>query len=181
MQAKLAELNRAWAARGMRQIAIGIGVNSGQVNVGNMGSEKRLSWTVMGDNVNLASRLEGMNKQYRTTILIAEGTYAEVMEKFVTREVDKIRVKGKTKPVTIYELLAPIAEAAHYESLLRAYNGALQSYRAADWNAAASKLGEIIATYPLDGPTQVLLQRCLEFMDDPAPAEWDGVYVARSK
>ncbi len=181
MRSRLTELNRAWAARGMREIAVGVGVNSGEVNVGSIGSEKRLSWTVMGDNVNLASRLEGMNKQYRTTILIAEGTYGEVKGQFVAREVDKIRVKGKTKPVTIYELLAPITETASYEPLLHAYNSALESYRAADWNVAARKLGEIMASHPLDGPSQVLLQRCLEFMDDPPPTGWDGVYVAHTK
>ena len=181
MKSKLVELNRDWSARGMRPIAIGVGVNSGEVNVGNIGSEKRLSWTVMGDNVNLASRLEGMNKQYRTAILIAEATYMEVKGQFVSREVDKIRVKGKTKPVTIYELLGPVTAAADYESLVTAYNCALESYRAGDWTSAAGKLGEIIKSYPLDGPAQVLLQRSLEFMDEPPPPGWDGVYVAHAK
>ena len=102
----------------MREIAIGIGVNSGPVNVGNIGSEQRLSWTAMGDNVNLASRLEGMTKQYRTAIIISETTYVQVQHQFVAREVDKIRVKGKNHPVTIYELLGPMAEQKTHESLL---------------------------------------------------------------
>lgn len=181
MKERLVELNSDWERRGMRTIAVGIGVNSGPVNVGNIGSEKRLSWTVMGDNVNLASRLEGMTKQYRTSVLINETTHEQTREQFVAREVDKIRVKGKTHPVTIYELLAPVADKKSYDSLLADYNSAMESYRAADWVEAAGKFGSIMRTLPGDGPTQVLLQRCLEFIDDPPPADWDGVYVAKLK
>ena len=78
-----------------QQISIGIGLNTGPVNVGNMGSDKRLAWTVMGDNVNLASRLEGMTKQYRCRVIISENTYGQVGSQFACRELDKIRVKGK--------------------------------------------------------------------------------------
>ncbi len=181
MRDRLIELNADWGRRGMRQIAIGIGVNSGPVNVGNIGSEKRLSWTVMGDNVNLASRLEGMTKQYRVAVLVNESTHANTNGQFVAREVDKIRVKGKKHPVTIYELLAPVSELKNYEVLLADYNAALESYRAQDWLEAAGRLGNIMSTRPYDGPTQVLLQRCIEFLDDPPPPDWDGVYVAKSK
>ena len=181
MRDRLVELNRDWERRGMRHIAIGLGINSGPVNVGNIGSEKRLSWTVMGDNVNLASRLEGMTKQYRVAVLINETTHEQVQDQFVAREVDKIRVKGKKHPVTVYELLAPVSQLKEYESLLANYNAALESYRACDWIDAAGKFGTIMITRPYDGPTQVLLQRCLEFMDDPPPPDWDGVYIAKSK
>ncbi len=178
---RLAELNRAWTAHGRPEIANGIGLNTGPVNVGNIGSDKRLAWTVMGDNVNLASRLEGMTKEYRVRVIISEYTYAQVSEQFLAREVDKIRVKGKQQPVTIYELLAPLAKRQEYESLLTPFNTALECYRTHDWREAAGKLGQVMALYPYDGPTQVLLQRCLEFMDDPPPADWDGVYVMHSK
>jgi adenylate cyclase len=181
MKDRLRELNSEWERRGMKNIAIGIGVNSGPVNVGNIGSEKRLSWTVMGDNVNLASRLEGMTKQYRTAILINETTHEQTKQQFVAREVDKIRVKGKTRPVTVYELLALAAEHNKYEALLVAYNSALESYRAGDWLEAAGRFGNIMSANPYDGPTQVLLQRCIEFMDDPPASGWDGVYEAKSK
>jgi len=181
MVARLAELNRNLSTRGLHEIAIGIGVNSGPVNVGNMGSEQRLSWTAMGDNVNLASRLEGMTKQYRTAVIISEATYVQVKHQFVAREVDKIRVKGKKHPVTIYELLGPLSELGKYESLLVAYNSALECYRTHNWREAAGKFGPILGNHPHDGPTQVLLQRCLEFMEEPPLDDWDGVYVASSK
>jgi len=181
MKAQLAKLNGQWSARGLREIAIGIGVNSGPANVGNIGSEQRLSWTAMGDNVNLASRLEGMTKQYRTAIIISESTYAQVQYQFIGREVDKIRVKGKKQPVTIYELLGTVAEQKTYESLLNEYNCALESYRRRNWEDAAGRFGLILAARPQDGPTQALLQRCLEFLEEPPPEDWDGVYVMKSK
>ncbi len=178
---RLAKMNREWSARGRPEISIGIGLNTGPVNVGNMGSDKRLAWTVMGDNVNLASRLEGMTKQYRSQIIISESTYAQVSHQFVAREVDKIRVKGKRQPVTIYELLAPVSQRGKYEALLTAYNTALACYRTRDWQEAAGKFGSILATHPYDGPTQVLLQRCMEFMEEPPAADWDGVHEMKSK
>jgi adenylate cyclase len=181
MMAGLAELNRRWAEQGRRQIAIGIGLNTGPVNVGNMGSDKRLAWTVMGDNVNLASRLEGMTKEYRNRVIISEFTHAHVADQFVTREVDRIRVKGKKKPVVIYELVAPISERDAYTALLTQYNAALDVYRTQNWREAAGAFGELLAVYPDDGPTQILLQRCVEFFEEAPEPDWDGVYVMKSK
>jgi adenylate cyclase len=181
MMAGLEELNRKWAEQGRRQIAIGIGLNTGPVNVGNMGSDKRLAWTVMGDNVNLASRLEGMTKEYRNRVIISEFTYAQVADQFVAREVDRIRVKGKKKPVVIYELLAPISESHAYAALLTKYNAALEVYRSQNWREAAGAFGELLAVYPDDGPTQILLQRSVEFLEETPEPDWDGVYVMKSK
>lgn len=178
---RLEELNRQWAEQGRRQIAIGIGLNTGPVNVGNMGSDKRLAWTVMGDNVNLASRLEGMTKEYRNRVIISEFTCAQVVGHFVAREVDRIRVKGKKKPVVIYELLAPISERETYAALLNMYNSALDVYRSQKWQEAAGEFGELLALYPDDGPTQILLQRCIEFIDEAPESDWDGTYVMKSK
>jgi adenylate cyclase len=181
MIASLEELNRKWEKQGGRRIAIGIGLNTGPVNVGNMGSDKRLAWTVMGDNVNLASRLEGMTKQYRSRVIISESTYDQVADQFVGREVDRIRVKGKKKPVVIYELLAPISERDAYAALLTKYNAALDVYRSQNWREATGMFGELLAAYPDDGPTQVLLQRCVEFLEEAPEPNWDGVYVMKSK
>jgi adenylate cyclase len=181
MIASLAKLNQKWVEQGGRPIAIGIGLNTGPVNVGNMGSDKRLAWTVMGDNVNLASRLEGMTKQYRSRIIISESTYDQVADLFVAREVDRIRVKGKKLPVVIYELLAKISEADAYAPLLTKYNAALDVYRSQNWPEATGMFGELLAAYPDDGPTQVLLQRCVEFLEEAPEPDWDGVYVMKSK
>jgi adenylate cyclase len=181
MIASLEELNRKWEKQGGCRIAIGIGLNTGPVNVGNMGSDKRLAWTVMGDNVNLASRLEGMTKQYRSRVIISESTYDQVADQFVGREVDRIRVKGKKKPVVIYELLAPISERDAYAALLTKYNAALDVYRSQNWQEATGMFGELLAAYPDDGPTQVLLQRCVEFLEEAPESDWDGVYVMKSK
>lgn len=181
MMAGLEELNRKWVELGRRPIAIGIGLNTGPVNVGNMGSNKRLAWTVMGDNVNLASRLEGMTKEYRNRVIISESTYNRVSDQFVGREVDRIRVKGKKHPVVIYELVAPISEQQAYATLLAQYNAALDVYRSHNWREATGKFGQILAAYPEDGPTQILLQRCLEFMGEAPDPDWDGVYVMKSK
>lgn len=181
MMGGLEQLNRKWAEQGRRQMAIGIGLNTGPVNVGNMGSDKRLAWTVMGDNVNLASRLEGMTKEYRNRVIISESTYHQVSDKFVGREVDRIRVKGKKQPVVIYELLAPISERQTYAALLAEYNAALDIYRSQKWREAAGAFGMLLASYPDDGPTQILLQRCVEFVEEAPEPDWDGVYVMKTK
>src|SRR6202020_155238 len=125
----LATLNEKLQAAGRQPISIGIGLNTGLVNVGNMGSARRLSWTVMGDNVNLASRLEGITKEYHVQLVISEATYRHVASQFVCRELDKIRVKGKNLPVTIYELMDVAAEKSTYEPLLARFDEAMAAYR----------------------------------------------------
>jgi adenylate cyclase len=177
----LANLNAKWESEGRKPIAIGIGVNTGPVNVGNMGSDRRLAWTVMGDNVNLASRLEGITKEYQTQIVVSENTYRQVASQFVFRELDKIKVKGKHQPVTIYELLDVIAETPKYEALLMEFDHAMEAYRAQDWREAATRFGQMLGTYPEDGPTRLFLQRSLEFLETAPEADWDGVYVMKSK
>jgi adenylate cyclase len=177
----LAQLNAKWKAAGHPPLSIGIGLNTGQVNVGNMGSARRLSWTVMGDNVNLASRLEGITKQYHVQLIISESTYRQVANQFVCRDLDKIRVKGKNLPVNIYELMDVAAEGSKYEKLLALFDNAMKSYRAQNWPEAAERFADILTTFPEDGPTQVFLERALEFSDHAPEGEWDGVYVMKTK
>jgi adenylate cyclase len=177
----LEKLNIRWQAEGRKEIAVGIGLNTGPVNVGNMGSAKRLAWTVMGDNVNLASRLEGMTKQYRSRIVISEGTYQQVAEHFVCRELDRIRVKGKHQPVVVYELMDVETARPKYQALTTRFESAMEAYHARDWRDAAGRFGELLASYPEDGPTQIFLQRALEFMETAPEPDWDGVYVMKSK
>jgi adenylate cyclase len=177
----LAALNAKWHAAGRLPIAIGIGLNTGVVNVGNMGSARRLSWTVMGDNVNLASRLEGITKQYHVQVVISEATYRHVSSQFVCRELDKIRVKGKSQPVNIYELMDVAAERAKYEPLLERFDRAMKSYKDQNWSDAASQFSDVLANFPDDGPSQVFLERAIEFSGNAPEGEWDGVYVMKTK
>lgn len=183
MRTRLSELNLKWEAEGRKPIAIGIGINTDTVCVGNMGSSKRFAWTVMGDGVNLASRLEGQNKEYHSTILIGENTYADVRDQFVCRDLDRIKVKGKTKPVKIYELMGWMKDAAHFQDLLSRWSEAQRAYLSQDWNAAAELFEELIGHYPEDGPSLTFLNRVYERRESqpkPDPA-WDGVFVATSK
>jgi len=105
MMVKLNEMNNVWQNQGKERISIGIGLNTGPMVVGFVGSTSRMDYTLMGDMVNLGARLEGTNKIYNTSIIISEFTYEEVKEHVIARELDLIRVKGKEKPVTIYELI----------------------------------------------------------------------------
>jgi adenylate cyclase len=181
MNRRLDELNRKWRAEGKKEAAMGVGINTGPVNVGNMGSAKRLSWTVMGDNVNLASRLEGLTKEYHIRAILSEGTYVQVKDHFVCREVDKIRVKGKLQPVTIYELLDDAAARPQYADRLERFDHAMQAYRRQDWPQAAAKFADLLAHHPDDGPSQIFLQRALEFQENAPAPDWDGVYDMKTK
>jgi adenylate cyclase len=181
MVRELERLNVKWRNEGRPPIAVGIGLNTGLVNVGNMGSARRLAWTVMGDNVNLASRLEGITKQYHARLVISEATYRQVASQFVCRELDKIKVKGKTQPVNIYELLDVAAERNKYETLLAQFDHAMAAYRDQDWQEASDRFAQVLTAYPDDGPTQAFLERAVEFMEEAPAADWDGVYVMKTK
>jgi adenylate cyclase len=181
MKAGLARLNAKWQAAGRPPISIGIGLNTGLVNVGNMGSARRLSWTVMGDNVNLASRLEGITKAYHVQIVISEATYRQVSSQFVCRELDKIRVKGKNLPVNIFELMDVAAEKSKYEKLLDQFDRAMAEYRSQNWREAAALFTDVLLKFPDDGPSQVFLERAIEFSQSAPEGEWDGVYVMKTK
>jgi len=182
MSARLEELNMKWEAQGRRQLSIGIGLNSGPVNVGNMGSDKRLAWTVMGDHVNLSSRVEGQTKDYHVQIIAAEGTYQQAKDHYVFRDLDKIRVKGKLKPVNIYELLAFGKDSANYADLLTRWNGSVALYRQGKWPEAIEAFEALLHKYPDDGPGHTFLKRCHEKVEEGAPeAEWDAVWVAKTK
>lgn len=177
----LEQLNKKWQEEGRRQIAIGVGLNTGSVNVGNMGSSKRLAWTVMGDNVNLASRLEGLTRLYNVKIVIGEGTWRQVEKDFFCRELDRIRVKGKLQPVNIYELMDVAGAESKYETLLAGFDHAMRTYREQKWSESAILFGRLGEAFPEDGPTQVFLKRAREFAETPPPPGWDGVYVMKSK
>ncbi len=181
MGERLEELNEKWSAEGKQTLQVGIGLNSGPVNVGNMGSVKRLAWTVMGDHVNLASRLEGKTKDYGVRVIISENTYEQVKEAFVTREIDRIKVKGKTQPISIYELMGFIIDQDRHLELINLFASALDAYRRSQWQEATEKFEELLTVYPGDGPSTELLHRCHHFMVEAPEAGWDGVYEMKTK
>ena len=181
MAARLEELNLMWEGQGKKPLSIGIGLNSGPVNVGNMGSQRRFAWTVMGDHVNLASRLEGMTKEYHAQRVVSEFTYALAKDHYVFRELDRIRVKGKLKPVAIYELLGWKKEEAKFADLLKVYESAKYAYQHQRWDEAIQQFEAVLAKYPHDGGSELLMQRCLEFRRNAPASDWDGVYVMTTK
>ncbi len=181
MLARLEELNRESRAAGGRVLSMGIGLNTGPVNVGNMGSSKRITWTAVGDNVNLASRLEALTREYECGIVLSDSTFELVKDSFLCRELDRIRVKGKLQPVVIYELLAPLGDGAQHTELVARFADALHSYRSRNWDEALRKFDALASQYPDDGPAHIFRQRCLEFLASAPPPDWDGVYVMKSK
>ncbi|MFH0821009.1 MAG: adenylate/guanylate cyclase domain-containing protein, partial [Candidatus Peregrinibacteria bacterium] len=173
-QAKLRELRKKWHGEGRAELHVRIGLNTGEAVVGNMGSRDRFDYTAMGDNINLASRLEGVNKQYGTEILISESTYDAIKDELVCREVDLIRVKGKEKPVRIYEL---VGEKGKAKQDFASFAAALKLYRDGKFGEAKQKFQAL----PDDPVARVFAERCEIFLKNPPPTNWDGVYTFNVK
>ncbi|MBI3431782.1 MAG: HAMP domain-containing protein [Hydrogenophilales bacterium] len=167
---------------GLPEVNVRMGIASGEVTVGNIGSETSRGYTVIGDTVNLASRLEQANKFYGTRILVSEGTRELAGDALAFREIDSLRVAGKLEPVRVYELLGLAAEVSESDRLrVQAYEAGLARYRAQDWDAAEAAFRECLATASGDKPSQVMLERVAAFRKSPPEAGWDGVWVAVSK
>jgi len=182
MLAKLREMQAEWKAAGRPVLEIGIGINSGIASAGNMGSKRRFAYTAIGDAVNLASRLEGLNKEFGTRIVLSEFTVGLFGDaKFVTRELDLIRVKGKLKPVRIYELLGNETSPEEIVAMAGEFSAARAAYIERNWAEAARRFEQFLQRWPNDGPAQVALARCKEFIAEPPPSDWDGVYEMKHK
>jgi adenylate cyclase len=195
MQKKLGELRRKWASEGdkwptiVHEMRMRIGLNTGAITTGNMGSATRMNYTMMGDAVNLAARLESAAKQYGVYTMISEFTYALVKDEFEARQVDKIRVVGKSEPVTVYELMAKKGELApDVVTMVAKYNQGLAAFYSQKWDDAIAILTEAEKLEPYRiiapkgaSPSQTLIERAVEYRKNPPAPDWDGVEQLTSK
>jgi len=181
MMTELRRLQIKWKAEGWPLINIGIGINTGNMVVGNMGSEMRFDYTVMGDSVNLSSRLEGTNKEYGTNIIVSEFTHEVVKDEFFFRELDAVRVKGKKLPVRIFELLGEQKDKAQWQEFTESFEKGLELYRSGRWDEAIAKFKNVLEAKPGDFPAQLYIERCEALKENPPEGKWDGVFTMTRK
>ncbi len=188
MMDRVREMQKEWQAEGKPHLDIGIGLNTGVASVGNMGSALRYGYTALGDAVNLSSRLEALNKDYGTHILVNETTYSAVRNgRFLFRELDLIRVIGKLQPVTIYELIGRVGEPCVYgtpdelRARLEFFQRGRDLYRKRQWEEAQKTFQAILDKWPTEGPSRTYWKRCQEYLFDEPPSGWDGVFVMTHK
>lgn len=181
MLAALQALQPSFRERGWPEIQVGVGINTGRVSVGNMGSEVRVAYTVMGDEVNLASRLEGITKQYGVGIIVGENTRNLVTD-FLYRELDHVRVKGKDKPVAIYEPLALLSEASKsLQDEVKLFHEVRRLYRKQDWDQAELQLMNLQRMSSETALYGIYTERVIYFRNNPPETDWDGVFVFQAK
>jgi adenylate cyclase len=183
MQESLLELNNTWAAAGKPGIRIRIGLNTGEMVVGNMGATGKFAYTVIGDSVNIASRLEGANREYRTGIMVSQRTYALVKDRIIGRELDRITVKGRSEPVTVFELLCSRdhPQAEEIERFLGKYSAGLEFYHTRLWTEGLSAFAEALQLRPDDYTTQLHITRIHACQTTPPPEDWNGMFALVSK
>lgn len=179
MMARLKELNEIWEPAGWPCLDIGVGINTGSMVAGNMGSQNRFDYTVMGDHVNLGSRLEGLNKVYGTNVIVSEFTRRSIQDKYRIRSLDLVKVKGKDQPVEIFELLAP-ADSPCPLGYVDRYEEGVADYRKGEFQKAQSIFREIGNEHPGDTVVRLYLERLDHLLANP-PESWDGVFTFTTK
>ena len=183
MQKRVHELGSNWQIENENIINVRIGINTGNVVVGNIGGKNRFDYTVMGDSVNLASRLEGANKQYGTNIMINQSTYDKVKDSFIVRELDNIRVKGKLEPTKVYELIGSKDDEIAVKKMadISDYFLGLAEYKSMNFIKAFEYFESSYLKNHDDYVSQVYMDRCKYFIDNPVAGDWDGVFVMKTK
>lgn len=183
MQSALAHMKQRWLSEGKPLLNVRVGLNSGEMIVGNMGGKDRFDYTVIGDSVNLGSRLESANKQYRTNIMMSESTYKHVGSRVIARELDLLVVAGKTEPIRVFELIGMANDAIPEERLtcLEAYNKGLAFYRNRNWKEAMNCFETSLRAMPSDYPSQLYLERSDLYRASPPPKDWNGVFIMMTK
>jgi len=182
MQQRIKELHPKWIEEYGEDILARCGLNTGVAVAGNMGSKHKFNYTLMGDTVNLASRFEGANKPYGTLVMIGEGTYKVAKDYVITRELDFLAVKGKERPVRVYELMGLEEDKDERKvELADRFNRAMDIYRQTKFEEAMAEFLKIIDDYDGDGPSKLYVARCREYLRNPPPLDWDGVYRMKTK
>ena len=186
MQVALTALNHGWEQRGIRTFKMGIGINYGPVIVGNIGATgatEKMELTVIGDPVNLASRIEGLTKQFGVELLLGEGAADLVTDLFHLQFVDLVRVKGKTQPIRMYTVLGPQRTPLPENTLSYAayYAEGVSRYQMAHFGPAIESFSRCLKCIPEDSLASMYLSRCTDLRDHPPGPDWDGVFVATKK
>jgi adenylate cyclase len=179
---RLEDLRARWRARGLPDVDVGIGVNTGPMSVGFVGSQDRFyNYTVLGDAVNLASRLESANKEYGTHVVLGASTHAQVKDAVVARELDLVRVKGKREPVQIFELLTLAPAPPVLAEFVARFEWGISAYKAQRWDEAIARFREADRLRGGDPPSGKYVERCEAMRREPPGPEWDGVFEMKTK
>ncbi|MFL5349960.1 MAG: CHASE2 domain-containing protein [Hyalangium sp.] len=178
---KLETLRSRWRAAGLPEVDIGVGINSGLMNVGHMGTQNRFNYTVMGDAVNLASRLEGLTKAYESRILISAATYAQTLGHVTARRLGVVRVKGKREPTDIYELRAVGAAVGADAEAIQAFEAGVARFLARDFSGAETQFRQVLTLWPEDAPSRRYLEEINTLKWNRPGPDWDGVFTATTK
>ena len=183
MQQALAQIRKVWREQNRPLFRARIGINTGEMIVGNTGGTGRFDYTVIGDSVNLASRLEGANKQYKTSIMVSQQTYDLVKDKILGRELDLMSVKGRLEPLKTFELLQELNGTIDpaLEQFLESYTEALRFYKGRRWADARRKFEEALSLRPHDQPARLYVERTTLYESNPPPEDWNGVFALETK
>ncbi len=177
MMEKVKEVNSKFRSEGLPEVKLGIGIDTGIATVGNMGSRLRFDYTAIGDTVNLSSRLEGLSKVYSADIIISESTKKKLVQDFLVRKLDCVRVKGKSVPINIYELCR---DDERNRKVKASFEAGLIAYYGREFDKARAIFQSLRETFD-DKTSYIFEERCLYYMDQPPQAEWDGVYTFKTK
>lgn len=183
MQRKIDELQIGWAERGLPRVSARAGLNTANVVVGYMGSVKaQMNFTCMGDGVNLASRLEGANKEYSTALMVSDATYQRAKHVVAGRFLDFLAVKGKKEPVKVHELVCEVGkEPPGWKEMVELYDHAIQLHLDRKWDEAIAAFEQLLTRWPDDGPSKTYIARCNQYKENPPPEGWDGRYILTHK
>jgi adenylate cyclase len=180
MQRRIIDDLRERQARGQAFLGLSLGLHTGQVMAGNVGSRERFNYTIMGDTVNLAHRLQGLNRHYGTHLIVSDASRTQAGAGFFMRELDQVQVRGRKKPVTIFELVW-VAPGEPVPLWLSSFEDGRAAYRERDWQNAILHFEEVIRLKPEDGPATLYLRRCRRYQEMPPPSDWKGVAVLEGR